>query len=133
MKLGIWEMRFSIIVISLIFSILIFAIPNADAQFKDPKALDSDRDGIPDYKDNCPTTYNPDQTDYDKDGIGDACDPTPKGDVRVAPTLELTVEQTKIQSAVRTLYDRTLEQTQLKSTSELISIIRQKEMRARCG
>jgi thrombospondin type 3 repeat protein len=38
---------------------------------------DTDRDGIPDISDNCPTTYNPDQSDLDKDGIGDVCDPTP--------------------------------------------------------
>jgi thrombospondin type 3 repeat protein len=38
---------------------------------------DTDRDGIPDISDNCPNTYNPDQSDLDKDGIGDVCDPTP--------------------------------------------------------
>ena len=36
-----------------------------------------DNDGIRDTKDNCPTTYNPDQKDSDGDGTGDACDPTP--------------------------------------------------------
>jgi len=35
--------------------------------------LDQDQDGIPDYQDNCPETYNPDQKDSDKDGVGDAC------------------------------------------------------------
>jgi len=39
--------------------------------------IDQDGDGLPDYKDNCPTVYNPDQTDSDGDGIGDACDPCP--------------------------------------------------------
>lgn len=33
-----------------------------------------DNDGIPDEIDNCPCTYNPDQTDTDGDGIGDACE-----------------------------------------------------------
>ena len=35
---------------------------------------DSDKDGVPDIKDNCPKTYNPDQTDSNGNGIGDACD-----------------------------------------------------------
>lgn len=35
---------------------------------------DSDDDGIPDYVDNCPDFYNPDQQDADGDGIGNACD-----------------------------------------------------------
>lgn len=38
---------------------------------------DSDRDGIPDITDNCPTTSNANQLDSDGDGIGDVCDPTP--------------------------------------------------------
>ena len=41
--------------------------PNALAQ-------DSDGDGIPDSKDNCPTMANPNQNDCDLDGIGDACE-----------------------------------------------------------
>ncbi|MCJ7509342.1 MAG: thrombospondin type 3 repeat-containing protein [Dehalococcoidia bacterium] len=35
---------------------------------------DSDGDGIPDAVDNCPSNYNPDQTDTDGDGLGNACD-----------------------------------------------------------
>ena len=37
---------------------------------------DTDQDGIPDVRDNCDTTANPDQKDADLDGVGDACDPT---------------------------------------------------------
>lgn len=35
---------------------------------------DRDHDGVPDFKDNCPDVYNPDQADSDHNGIGDACD-----------------------------------------------------------
>ncbi|HET7808182.1 MAG TPA: thrombospondin type 3 repeat-containing protein [Gaiellaceae bacterium] len=36
---------------------------------------DSDGDGIPDAKDNCPFRANPDQRDSNHDGKGDACQP----------------------------------------------------------
>ena len=36
--------------------------------------LDTDDDGVPDIRDNCPETPNPDQRDTDGDGVGDACD-----------------------------------------------------------
>lgn len=40
---------------------------------------DSDKDGVADSTDNCPTTANASQTDTDHDGTGDACDSTPNG------------------------------------------------------
>lgn len=42
--------------------------------------VDSDGDGVPDYKDNCPTVSNPTQTDTNHNGIGDACDNDIDGD-----------------------------------------------------
>jgi fibro-slime domain-containing protein len=35
---------------------------------------DTDKDGIPDFKDNCKTNPNPDQRDCDNNGVGDVCD-----------------------------------------------------------
>lgn len=35
---------------------------------------DTDGDGVPDFRDNCPVKANPSQSDSDNDGIGDACD-----------------------------------------------------------
>lgn len=40
--------------------------------------VDEDKDGFPDFADNCPIHANTDQNDSDDDGIGDACD-TPSG------------------------------------------------------
>jgi len=39
--------------------------------------IDKDCDGVNDDADNCPTLYNPKQTDVDGDGQGDACDCAP--------------------------------------------------------
>ncbi len=35
---------------------------------------DQDKDGVPDFRDNCVSTPNPDQQDIDRDGIGTVCD-----------------------------------------------------------
>lgn len=40
-----------------------------------PLPPDQDHDGIPDFRDNCPTVANPDQADGDHNGKGDVCDP----------------------------------------------------------
>jgi hypothetical protein len=42
---------------------------------------DRDKDGVPDFRDNCPDKANPDQTDIDHNGIGAACQET----VEIAP------------------------------------------------
>ena len=42
-----------------------------------PISTDTDKDGIIDSLDNCPTVYNPDQLDSNTNGIGDACESIP--------------------------------------------------------
>jgi len=49
-----------------------------------PVPADSDADGVPDDRDNCPNRHNPDQKDVDGNGRGDACDPR-CGDGVVSP------------------------------------------------
>jgi hypothetical protein len=43
-----------------------------------PPPPDQDKDGVPDFRDNCPTTANPDQLDVDRDGVGAACETSPE-------------------------------------------------------
>lgn len=39
-----------------------------------PPPPDKDKDGVPDFRDNCVDTPNPDQADVDGDGVGSACE-----------------------------------------------------------
>lgn len=39
-----------------------------------PPPPDQDKDGVPDFRDNCVAVANPDQQDVDRDNIGSACD-----------------------------------------------------------
>jgi hypothetical protein len=43
--------------------------------FRAVTPTDRDRDGVPDYRDNCPGVANPAQLDSNGDGKGDACQP----------------------------------------------------------
>lgn len=48
--------------------------PPPPVQVAPPPPPDKDKDGVPDFRDNCLTTANPDQSDIDRDGKGTACD-----------------------------------------------------------
>lgn len=39
---------------------------------------DQDKDGVPDFRDNCVSVPNPDQSDIDRDGIGSQCETEPE-------------------------------------------------------
>jgi hypothetical protein len=39
-----------------------------------PPPPDQDKDGVPDFRDNCVSMPNPDQSDIDRDGIGTTCE-----------------------------------------------------------
>jgi hypothetical protein len=43
-----------------------------------PPPPDKDKDGVPDFRDNCVAVANPDQRDVDQDGIGTACETDPE-------------------------------------------------------
>lgn len=53
-----------------------YSLPQRESKFCD-SAQDSDIDGIPDSKDNCPFDSNKDQKNTDNDLFGDACDICP--------------------------------------------------------
>ena len=50
-----------------------------------PPPPDKDNDGIPDFRDNCPAAYNPDQADGDHNGMGDVCDAAYQENLRLHP------------------------------------------------
>jgi hypothetical protein len=52
---------------------------------------DTDGDFIADVSDNCPTVFNPDQTDANHNGIGDACETVAVPAVPAVPPVALTV------------------------------------------
>jgi hypothetical protein len=56
--------------------IAVDASENADSCYFTVTVIlnDPDGDGLPNWDDNCPEYYNPDQIDTDSDGIGDSCD-----------------------------------------------------------
>jgi len=43
-----------------------------------PPPPDQDKDGVPDFRDNCVSTANPDQQDIDRDGVGTICETEPE-------------------------------------------------------
>ena len=50
-----------------------------------PPPPDQDKDGVPDFRDNCVSIPNPDQADVDRDGIGSACEDPNSGEVPPPP------------------------------------------------
>ena len=56
-----------------------FRLPADDGGATD-SGQDSDKDGVEDSADNCPSNTNANQADADGDGLGDACDPLTDSD-----------------------------------------------------
>lgn len=50
------------------------SVPDASVGDKKSPPPDTDRDGLPDFSDNCPLVSNPDQKDTNRNGKGDICD-----------------------------------------------------------
>ena len=98
---------------------------------------DTDRDGVVDEKDNCPTVKNADQYDIDQDNIGDACDhslqeieyaPLPPEEVQSLPILEaIDLETQSIDVPVQVLSERigndvAVRYNQDEAISEVVSV-----------
>ena len=56
---------------------VIGSLDGTDSDIVEATSGDLDSDGVDNNLDNCPNTYNPNQTDSDTDGAGDACDGCP--------------------------------------------------------
>lgn len=52
--------------------------PPAPPPVPPPPPPDKDKDGVPDFQDNCVDQPNPDQGDVDRDGVGTPCETSPE-------------------------------------------------------
>jgi len=83
---------------------------------------DTDGDGIPDFRDNCPNDFNPDQADSDGNGIGDACQVIPVL-IDIRPDAFPNVVNLKSQGvlAVAILSSATFDATQVNQATIVLS------------
>jgi len=65
--------------------------------------MDTDCDGKSDAIDNCPGTYNPEQSDVDQDNVGDVCDICPEDPTNTCDPGELPVNSPPSVSSVEIL------------------------------